>query len=144
MLSVPQVLVVEDNPGDVRLIKESLGFSDWELALHVVHDGREALDFLHRRGQYLDAPRPDLILLDLNLPGVDGREVLRSVKGHPDLRAIPTVVLTSSRAPEDVRAAYTAHANCYVQKPLHLDGFCRALTSIRDFWLSTTVLPAAM
>jgi len=141
--TIPHILLVEDNPGDVRLITESLDLSEWEARLSVVQDGATALAFLAQEGEYADAPRPNLILLDLNLPRVDGREVLRRVKSDPDLAAIPMVVFTSSRAPEDVQAAYAAHGNCYVQKPLHLDGLSTALESIRDFWLNTTILPFA-
>jgi CheY-like chemotaxis protein len=136
-----EVLMIEDNPGDVRLAREALKDSPLPARLSVVSDGDAGLDFLRRRRGHAAAPRPDLILLDLNLPGKSGREVLAEIKADPDLRRIPVVVLTSSQADEDVRASYDLHANCYVTKPMDLDQFLRVVRAIEDFWLTVVKLP---
>jgi chemotaxis family two-component system response regulator Rcp1 len=129
------ILIVEDNPGDVRLIVEALGELPFRTESHVASDGQQALDFLQRRGDYEDAPRPDLVLLDLNLPKLSGREVLARVKQDPALRRIPVTVLTSSAAEEDVMNSYDLHANCYVTKPMRYERFVSVLTAISEFWL---------
>ena len=136
-----EILLVEDNPGDVRLAVEALKDSQVPNNLHVVEDGVEALAFLHREGEYADAPRPDLILLDLNLPRKDGREVLANVKADDKLKTIPVVVLTTSEADEDIRKAYDLHANCYITKPTQLDQFIERVKSIEDFWFTAVKLP---
>ena len=136
-----ETLIVEDNPGDVRLILEALKEGKLLLNISVVQDGIEAMDFLRRQGKYQQAPRPDLIILDLNLPKKSGREVLAEVKTDDDLRIIPVVVLTSSEAQDDVARAYGLHVNCYVAKPLGLDEFMRVIKSIDEFWLRTVRLP---
>jgi CheY-like chemotaxis protein len=135
------MLLVEDNPGDVRLIVEGLRDRTVRHNLHVVHDGVEALEFLRRKGRFVDAVRPDLILLDLNLPRMDGREVLGEVKSDPDLKTIPVVVLTTSRAEQDILQSYQLHANCYVTKPVDLEEFLEVIKSIEEFWLTTVTLP---
>ena len=129
------ILIVEDNPGDVRLIIEALEELPFRTEPHVASDGQQALDYLWRRGDYEDAPRPDLVLLDLNLPKLSGREVLERVKQDPDLRRIPVTVLTSSAADEDVLGSYDRHANCYVTKPMRYERFVSVLTSVGEFWL---------
>jgi chemotaxis family two-component system response regulator Rcp1 len=136
-----EVLLVEDNPGDVRLTREALKEGKVRNNLSVVQDGVEALAFLRREGQYADAPRPDVILLDLNLPRKDGREVLEEVKADPALRAIPVVILTSSDAERDIAQAYALHANCYITKPVDLDQFITVVKSIEDFWFTIVKLP---
>jgi two-component system, chemotaxis family, response regulator Rcp1 len=136
-----EILLVEDNPGDVRLIREGLRDGKVWNNPHVVSDGEAALDFLYRRGQFTEAPRPDLILLDLNLPRKDGREVLKEVKSDPDLRRIPVVVLTTSKEEEDVLRAYNLAANCYVSKPVEFDEFMKVIRMIEDFWLTIVALP---
>lgn len=136
-----EILMVEDNPGDVRLTVEALKDGKVRNRLNVVEDGVEALAFLRREGKYAQAPRPDLILLDLNLPKKDGREVLAEVKADPDLRRIPVVVLTTSRAEEDVLRAYDLNANCYITKPVSLDQFIKVVRSIEEFWLTIVKLP---
>ena len=135
------ILLVEDNPGDVDLAREALDDSKMNNTLYVVEDGEEALEFLHQRGQYAEAPRPDLIILDLNLPKRDGREVLAEIKDDESLRRIPVVILTTSKAEEDVLKTYNLHANCYITKPLDLDQFLHVVRSIQNFWLSIVVLP---
>ncbi len=137
-----KILLVEDNPADVRLTKEALKDAKMHHELHVVMDGVAAMDFLHRTGDYADAPHPDLILLDLNLPKKDGREVLEEIKMDPNLKRIPVVVLTTSRAEEDVIKSYNLHANCYVTKPVNLDQFAKIVCSIEDFWLTVVKLPS--
>ena len=137
-----EVLLVEDNPGDVRLTKEALREGKVRNNLHHAPDGVEALAFLRREGRYHDAVRPDLILLDLNLPKKDGREVLREIKSDPTLRNIPVVVLTSSQAEQDILKAYDLHANCYVTKPVDLDQFITVVKSIEDFWFTIVKLPS--
>ena len=136
-----EVLLVEDNPGDVRLTREALRDGKVHNNLSVVPDGVEALAFLRREGKYADAPRPDVILLDLNLPKKDGREVLEDIKADPALQRIPVVVLTSSEAERDIAQAYALHANCYVTKPVDLDQFIHVVKSIEDFWFSIVKLP---
>ena len=138
-----EILLVEDNPGDYRLTQEALREGKVYNNLHWAKDGVEALDFLNRRGKHAAAPRPDIILLDLNLPKKDGREVLSEIKGDEDLRAIPVVVLTTSKAEEDVLRSYDLHANCYVTKPVDLDKFIVVVQSIDRFWLTVVTLPPA-
>ena len=136
-----EILLVEDNPGDVRLTREALREGKVRNNLHVAADGVEALHFLRKEGRFADAVRPDLILLDLNLPKKDGREVLEDIKSDPDLRYIPVVVLTSSQAEQDILRAYDLHANCYVTKPVDLDQFIHVVHSIEDFWFTIVKLP---
>jgi chemotaxis family two-component system response regulator Rcp1 len=136
-----QMLLVEDNPGDVRLTKETLKDAKLMVDLHVVGDGVEAMAFLRQEGKYTKAPRPDLVLLDLNLPKKDGREVLAEIKQDPDLRRIPVVVLTISSAEEDILKSYNLHANAYVNKPLNLEQFAKITKAIEDFWFSVVKLP---
>ena len=136
-----EILLVEDNPGDVRLTREALREGKVRNNLSVASDGVEAVAYLRREGEHAHAVRPDLILLDLNLPRMDGREVLAEIKADPSLRNIPVVVLTSSQAEEDIVRAYDLHANCYVTKPVDLDQFIRVVESIEDFWFSIVKLP---
>jgi CheY-like chemotaxis protein len=136
-----EILLVEDNPGDVRLTKEALRDGKLTTRLSVVNDGVEALAFLHREGQYANAPRPDMILLDLNLPLKDGREVLAEIKADPDLRPIPVVIITSSEAEQDILKTYQLNANCYVTKPVDLEQFIKVVHNIHDFWLTVVKLP---
>jgi two-component system, chemotaxis family, response regulator Rcp1 len=136
-----QVLLVEDNPGDVRLTKEALKEGKLLNQLTVVGDGVEALSFLRKEGKYADAIQPELILLDLNLPKKDGREVLAEIKADPKLRRIPVVVLTTSSAEEDILKIYDLHANCYITKPVDLEQFMGVVKSIEDFWVSVVKLP---
>jgi two-component system, chemotaxis family, response regulator Rcp1 len=138
-----EILLVEDNPGDVRLAVEALRDAKVANRLHVVEDGVEAMSFLRREARYADVPRPDLILLDLNLPRKDGREVLAEIKQDADLKRIPVVILTSSAAEQDVMQAYNLHANCYITKPVDLDQFLKVVKSIEDFWLMVVKLPPA-
>lgn len=135
------ILLVEDNPGDVRLAKEALKESKVRNAIHVVGDGVEAMAFLRREGKYKDRSRPDLILLDLNLPKKDGREVLQEIKQDPELRRIPVVVLTVSSDEEDILKSYNLHANCYITKPINLNRFIKVVKSIENFWLTIVKLP---
>jgi chemotaxis family two-component system response regulator Rcp1 len=136
-----EILMVEDSPGDVRLTREALKGGKVLNQLHVVEDGVAALDFLYRRAPHQDAPRPDLILLDLNLPKMDGREVLARIKADDTLKLIPVVVLTTSQAEEDVLRAYRLSANCYVTKPVDLHQFNRIVQAIEEFWLTIVSLP---
>jgi two-component system, chemotaxis family, response regulator Rcp1 len=136
-----EILLVEDNPGDVRLTREALKEGEIRSNLQVVTDGVQALEYLRREGGYAGAVRPDLILLDLNLPRRDGREVLEAIKADPTLRSIPVVVLTSSQAEQDITRAYELHANCYVSKPVDLDRFILVVKSIVTFWFSIVKLP---
>ena len=136
-----EILLVEDNPGDVRLTREALHEGKVRNNLNVAPDGVEALAFLRKQGAYAGAVRPDLILLDLNLPKKDGREVLEEIKADPALRNIPVVVLTSSQAEQDIVRAYDLHANCYVTKPVDLDQFIRVVQTIEDFWFTIVKLP---
>ena len=137
-----QVLLVEDNPGDVRLTKEALKEGKMLNRVTVVGDGVEALSFLRRQGKYADAGQPDLILLDLNLPKKDGRQVLAEIKADPGLKRIPVVVLTTSSAEEDILKTYDLHANCYVTKPVDLEQFMHVVKSIEDFWVTVVKLPS--
>ena len=137
------LLLVEDSEPDVRLTKEALHEAKVWNRLWVVEDGVEATDFLYRRGRYADAPRPDLILLDLNLPRKDGRQVLKEIKADPSLRRIPVVILTTSRDEGDVLRAYDLHANCYIPKPVDFNRFMDVVKSIEDFWLTVVRLPPA-
>lgn len=136
------ILMVEDNPADARLTAEA--FRDAKVLNHmtVVGDGEAAMDYLHRRGRYATASRPDLILLDLNLPKKDGREVLAEIKSDPDLRRIPVVVLTTSDDQRDILRAYDLHVNAYITKPVDLDQFMRIVEAVEDFWLSVVKLPS--
>lgn len=136
-----EILLVEDNPGDARLTIEAMREAKMRNRMHVVEDGVEAMEFLRRQGRFGEAPRPDLILLDLNLPRKDGREVLAEVKSDPDFKRIPVVVLTTSRAEEDVLRAYDLHANCYVTKPVDLAQFMKIVSQIDDFWVKVVTLP---
>ena len=138
---VIEILLVEDNPGDVDLTKEALQEAKVRNRLHVVEDGAAALDFLYQRGAYAGVPRPDIILLDLNLPKKDGREVLAEVKADAKLADIPVVVLTTSDADEDVLRVYRLRANCYITKPVDFGQFMRVVRSIEDFWLTIVKLP---
>jgi chemotaxis family two-component system response regulator Rcp1 len=137
-----EILIVEDNPGDVRLARE--GLTEWKLLnnLSVAEDGVVALQFLRRQGEYAAAPRPDLIMLDLNLPKKDGRDVLKEIKEDADLKSIPVVILTTSRAEGDILKSYALHANCYVTKPLAIDQFITVVQAIESFWFSIVKLPA--
>lgn len=136
-----EILLIEDNPSDVRLVQEA--FKEVKLCnrLSVIGDGEKGIAFLKKEGIYHDAPHPDLILLDLNLPKVDGRELLEEIKQCPELRTIPVVVLTSSKSEEDILKSYELHANCYITKPVGLDQFIRIVQSIEQFWLSIVKLP---
>ena len=136
-----EILLVEDNPGDVRLTKEALKEGKVYSNLHWAKDGVEALEFLRRQGKFADAPRPDIILLDLNLPKKDGREVLSEIKNDENLKRIPVVILTTSKAEEDVLRSYQLHANCYVTKPVDLEKFIGVVESIDKFWLTVVTLP---
>ncbi|MBI5664839.1 MAG: response regulator [Nitrospirae bacterium] len=137
-----EVLLVEDNPGDVRLMQEALKDSKVCNNLHVVYDGEEAMSFLRCQDKYSSGvPEPDLIMLDLNLPKKDGREVLEDIKNDPALKHIPVVVITTSSAEEDILKSYNLHANCYVTKPVNLDQFIRVVHAIEDFWFTIVKLP---
>ena len=136
-----EILLVEDNAGDARLAREALRDAKVRNHLSWVSDGVAALAFLRREGPHADAPRPDLILLDLNLPRKDGREVLSEIKGDPKLKRIPVVILTTSQAEEDVLRAYHLNANCYISKPVDLDQFMKVVKTIEDFWLTIVKLP---
>ena len=136
-----EILLVEDNPGDVRLTQEALKESKVTNNLSVAEDGVEALAFFKREGKYADAPRPDLLLLDLNLPKKDGRELLEEIKVDDNLKRIPVVVLTTSKAEEDIIRMYDQHANCYITKPIDFDQFINVIKSIEDFWLTIVKLP---
>lgn len=138
-----EILLVEDNPGDVRLTIEGLNEGKVRNNLHVAKDGVEALAFLRREGKYADATRPDLVLLDLNLPRKDGREVLSEIKADAALKTIPVVVLTTSRAEQDVLHSYQLQANCYITKPVDLEQFITVVKSIEDFWLTIVTLPSS-
>ena len=136
-----QLLLIEDSEADAHLVRLALEQTEKPVCVNVAEDGLEGLDFIHRRGRHRHAPRPDLILLDLNLPKRDGHSVLREVKADPALREIPVVIYTSSGAREDVQGAYGAHANCYVRKPRNLDDFLEVVQKIESFWTSTATLP---
>jgi CheY-like chemotaxis protein len=139
-----EILLVEDNPADIRLTKEALKEADHKVNLSVARDGVSALQFLRTLGSSPDRPRPDLIMLDLNMPKKNGREVLAEVKADPNLRAIPVVVLTTSISDDDVLASYNLHANCYVHKPMDLERFIEVILSIQSFWYWTGVRPTEM
>jgi two-component system response regulator len=136
-----QILLVEDSPSDVRLTREAFKDAKVQVNLHVVTDGAEAMDFLLKQGKHANAPVPDLILLDLNLPKKDGREVLDEIKESPTLKSIPVVILTTSQARADIMDSYRHHANCYIAKPVDLEGFLKVVKSIDGFWLSVVKLP---
>lgn len=136
-----EVLLVEDDPGDELMTREAFEDNKIRNTLHVVRDGQEALDFLYRRGEYTEAPRPDLVLLDLNLPKYDGRQVLEQIKSDPELSLIPVVVLTTSSAEEDILRSYKLHANAYVTKPVDLDQFIAAVRQIDEFFVTVVRLP---
>jgi len=136
-----EILLVEDNPGDARLTLEAMREAKVRNRMHVVEDGVEAMEFLRRQGRFGDALRPDLILLDLNLPRMDGRAVLAEVKADPALKRIPVVILTTSNAEKDVLRAYDLHANCYVTKPVDLAQFMKIVAQIDEFWVKVVTLP---
>ena len=136
-------LLVEDNPGDVRLTQEALKTHKLQNNLHVAADGEEAMAFLRKQGKYRDAPRPDIILLDLNLPKKDGREVLAEIKSDPVFKTIPVVIISSSEAEQDIIKSYNLNANCYVTKPVNFDQFIKVVQSINDFWLTIVKLPGS-
>lgn len=136
-----EVLLVEDDPGDELMTREAFEDNKIRNTLHVVRDGQEALDFLYRRGEHTEAPRPDLVLLDLNLPKYDGRQVLEQIKSDPELALIPVVVLTTSSAEEDILRSYKLHANAYVTKPVDLDQFIAAVRQIDEFFVTVVRLP---
>ncbi|RJP16169.1 MAG: response regulator [Candidatus Abyssobacteria bacterium SURF_5] len=138
---IADILLVEDNPGDIRLTQEAFREGKIKINLHITRDGEEAMDFLRQNGKFEDAPRPDLILLDLNLPRKDGREVLEELKRDQDLKNIPVVILTVSKAEEDVLKTYNLNANAYIVKPVDLDQFIRVIRVIEDFWLTIVTLP---
>jgi chemotaxis family two-component system response regulator Rcp1 len=135
------ILLVEDNPGDVDLARAAMEESKVRNILHTVGDGVEAMLFLRSEGKYAEAPRPDLVLLDLNLPKKDGREVLAEIKSDPDLRRIPVVILTISKDEEDILRSYNLHANCFITKPIDLNQFVKVVKAIEDFWLTIVKLP---
>jgi len=142
MASEPiEILLVEDNPAEIRLTVEGLKEGRIANRLHSVTDGDMALDFLYRRGAYKSAPRPDLILMDLNLPGIDGRTVLRQIKEDPELKVTPVVIITSSEAESDIIKSYEAHANCFISKPIDFAGFAQVVRSIENFWFTVVRLP---
>ncbi|HOP09699.1 MAG TPA: response regulator [Candidatus Methanofastidiosa archaeon] len=136
-----EILLVEDNPGDVRLTIEGFKESRINNNLNVVNDGEQALDYLFKRGDYAKAKRPDLILLDLNLPKIDGREVLKKIKEDATLKLIPVVILTTSQADKDINSSYENYANCYISKPVDFDQFVNVVKSIKDFWMTIVKLP---
>jgi CheY-like chemotaxis protein len=140
--SAPRLLLVEDNPGDVRLTQEALKQGDLSHELDVATDGEQALDYLFQRDEYEGQPRPDLVLLDLNLPKCDGREVLRCLKEDETLRQIPVVILTTSEAEQDIEQTYELNANCYITKPVDLDDFMQVVRTVEDFWLGLAELPS--
>ncbi len=135
------ILLVEDDPADARLTVEAFKEGKVSNNLNVVEDGVEAMSYLRQEGDYAEAPRPDIILLDLNLPRKDGREVLAEIKEDPDLRRIPVIILTTSRDERDIITTYNLHGNCYIIKPVDLDGFIKVVMLIEDFWLTTVKLP---
>lgn len=136
----PRILLVEDNPGDIRLTQEALKESQIEITLDVVSDGEQAVDFLMQRNKFADAVRPNIILLDLNLPKKNGIEVLKEIKAHESLRKIPVIVLTTSDAEHDISKAYDLHANCYILKPVDFDDFARVIKLIETYWFNTVQL----
>jgi chemotaxis family two-component system response regulator Rcp1 len=136
-----EVLLVEDSPGDVRLTRDAFRETNESIRLHVAVDGVEAMDFLKKRGAFVDSPRPDFILLDLNIPKMDGREVLAQIKRDNDLKTIPTIILTTSDSEADIKKSYELQANCYLNKPVQLDDFESVVKSINDFWTTKVKLP---
>lgn len=138
------ILLIEDNPGDIRLAKEALKEGKLDVQLDVVMDGFEAILYLRQKGLYQDSNRPDLILLDLNLPKKDGREVLGEIKKDPHLRHIPVVILTTSNSEQDIIQSYNLHVNCYINKPVDYDRFYNIIKKIEDFWLNTAILPTML
>ncbi|NTV35401.1 MAG: response regulator [Anaerolineaceae bacterium] len=136
-----EILLIEDNPGDVRLTREALNDSKILNTINVVHDGVEALDYLRKQGKFASVSVPDIILLDLNLPKMDGRELLSIIKADPELKRIPVVVLTTSQAEKDILQSYELHANCFISKPVDLDQFIMVVRSIEDFWFTIVSLP---
>lgn len=136
-----EILLVEDNPGDVRLTQEALKLGKVNNHLVWVKDGDEAMAYLNKQGNYIDAVKPDIILLDLNLPKQNGREILAAIKQNSKLKCIPVIILTSSEAEEDIHKSYELHANCYISKPVNIDKFVQVVKSIDEFWLSIVTLP---
>ncbi|MBC8505087.1 MAG: response regulator [Anaerolineales bacterium] len=137
-----EILLVEDNPGDIRLTREALKEGKVSNNLYIAKDGVEGLEFLRREGEHANAIRPDLVLLDLNLPRMDGRELLEIIKADDDLKRIPVVILTTSKSEEDVLETYNLHANCYITKPVDLDQFLKVVKTIEDFWMTIVKLPS--
>jgi CheY-like chemotaxis protein len=137
-----EILLVEDNPADARLVKEAFKYSKMKTKIYVATDGFEAMNFLKNKGKHVEASKPDIILLDLNLPRKDGREVLKEIKENNTLKSIPVVILTTSSAEEDIINTYRNNANCYIQKPVDLDHFISVIQSIQDFWLNKVELPS--
>jgi chemotaxis family two-component system response regulator Rcp1 len=142
-LKVADILLVEDNPVDVMVAQDALTEAKMCNKVHIAEDGEEALDFLYRRGKYVDAPRPDLILLDLNLPKKSGTDVLAEIKQDPSLLDIPVVILTTSEAEKDVLTSYSLHANCFITKPVDMLQFTEVIKSIEDFWFTIVKLPVS-
>jgi len=140
-LKFVEILLIEDNPGDARLTQEALKDGKVKNKLHLVYDGVEATDFLFKRNKYIDAPRPDLIILDLNLPKKNGKEVLAEIKADENLKGIPVIILTMSKAEDDIINAYHLHANCFITKPIDLTKFIDVVKSIEDFWFTLVKLP---
>jgi chemotaxis family two-component system response regulator Rcp1 len=136
-----EILLVEDNPGDIRLTQEAFTAGDMPHTLHVVQDGEKAIAFLRKKGAYENVPRPDFILLDLNLPRKDGREVLAEIKTDPDLLRIPVVILTTSESDQDILQSYNLHANCYLTKPVGWNQFSQMIQQIESFWMKLVKLP---
>ncbi len=140
-LKLAEILLIEDNPGDARLMEEAFKDGKVKNILHIIDDGVEATDFLFKRNKYSNAPRPDLIILDLNLPKKNGQEVLAEIKADPGLKSIPVIILTISKADEDIIRSYNLHANCFLNKPINLNKFFEVVKSIEDFWLTIVKLP---
>ncbi len=140
-LKIVEILLIEDNPGDARLTQEALKDGKVRNILHIVYDGEEATDFLFKRNQYKNAPRPDLIILDLNLPKKNGQEVLAEIKADDSLKSIPVIILTISKQEQDIIRSYNLHANCFLIKPIDLNQFFEVVKSIEDFWLTLVKLP---
>ena len=136
-----EILLIEDNPGDIRLFQEAIKTSQFNLNLNIVRDGEQAINFLNQEDAFAQSVQPDLILLDINLPRRSGHEVLENLKKHPLNKRIPVIVLTSSQAPEDIQAAYEKHANCYIVKPVQLSDFFHVVKTLEQFWLQQVRLP---